>query len=72
MENEPSYLLKMVQQLKHGDKSEGANGIKNSSQDFVGVGDDYSMSFDFKDVVDFAVDGAHISATEKQPNGNNR
>ena len=70
IENEPTYLLKMVQQNKHTDKNEGANGVRDVVQDFVGTGDDYSMSFEFKDVVDFAVEGAIISTQEKQQNGN--
>ena len=69
MENEPAYLLKMVQQTKHAEKIEGANGIKEIPQDYVGMGEDHSMSFDFKDVFDFAVEDAPISTQEKQQNG---
>ena len=69
MENEPAYLLKMVQQNKHVDKNEGVNGVRDVIKEFVGFGEDYSMSFDFKDVVDFAVEGATHFAQEKQQNG---
>ena len=70
IESEPAYLLKMVQQIKHAEKSDGANGIKSTSQDFIGIGEDHSLSFDIKDVVDLAVEGANFSAHEKQQNGN--
>ena len=56
------YKLRMVQQLKHGDKNEGANGIKSSSQD-------YEMVFETKDVVDLAIANVPTSIQEKQVNG---
>ena len=70
MDNEPAYLLKMVQQTKHAEKCEGANGVKDVPHDYIGAGEDHSMSFEFKDVIDFAVEGAVISTEEKQQNGN--
>ena len=63
------YLLKMVQQTKAGDKSEGPNGVKDLSLDFVGVGDDHSMTFEGKDVIDLAVEGVTLSTQDKQMNG---
>lgn len=59
----------MVQHTKCPERSEEANGVKDIPQDYVGIGEDHSMSFDFRDVVDFAVDGASIAATEKPQNG---
>ncbi len=70
MENEPACLLKMVQQVKHGDKGEGANGIREPSKEFIGVGDDFAMTFDMKNVVDISVEGAPGLSQEKQLNGN--
>ena len=59
----------MAQQTKYPEKIEEANGVKDITQEFVGIGEDHSMSFDFKDVVDFAVEGASISSPEKPQNG---
>lgn len=62
-------MLKMVQQLKHGDENEGVNGVRDSTKDFVGVGDDFSMSFELRDVVDFAVEDVPTLNQDKQLNG---
>lgn len=70
MENEPAYLLKMTRQTKHADRNEGANGVKDVGQEYVGAGEDYSMTFEFKDVIDFAVEGAALAIQAKLQNGN--
>lgn len=64
-----SYLLKMVQQTKAADKTDTTNGVKDTSMDYIGVGEDHSMSFEGKDVLNVAVDGVIFSAQEKQQNG---
>lgn len=64
--SESSYLLKMVQQTKN--RSE-ANGVKEGSEDYAGVGDDHSMSFDVKDVIDLAVEGIVFNQPNKLSTG---
>lgn len=65
--SESSYLLKMVQQTKN--RSE-ANGVKEGLEDYAGVGDDHSMSFDVKDVIDLAIEGIVFNHPNKLPTGN--
>ena len=69
MENqESSYLLKMVEQIKSGTKGE-PNGVQNSSLGFVGRGEKFAMSFDFKEVTDLVVEGINFDNQHKLPNG---
>ena len=69
MDNEePTYLLKMVQQTKHDNKSE-MNGVRETMSGYVGVGDDYSMSFNVRDVADLAVEGVTVNTQDKRLNG---
>ncbi|KAL9100539.1 MAG: hypothetical protein Q9163_004096 [Psora crenata] len=65
---EPRYLLRMVQQTRHGNKAE-INGVRETMSDYVGVGDDHAMSFNAQDVVDLAVDGAMAALQDKRSNG---
>lgn len=65
--SESSYVLKMVQQTKN--RSE-ANGVKEGSEEYAGIGDDHSMSFDVKDVMDLAVEGIVFNQPNKLPTGN--
>lgn len=62
----------MVQQLKSSEATEEANGVKPVSQEYIGYGDDHSMSFYFKDIAGFTVDGASIAGTEKPRNGKSK
>ena len=64
-----AYLMKMVQQTKSMEKNEAVNGVKDNQQDYIGIGDDHSMSFEGKDVVDLAVEGVSLVVPEKQANG---
>jgi hypothetical protein len=69
MENEKyAHLLKMVQRKKLSEKGE-MNGVEDVSSVFVGTDEDHIMSFDFKDVLDFAVDGVQFGTQDKQQNG---
>ena len=65
---EPKYLLKMVQQIKYGNKTE-INGAREPASDFIGVGEDHAISLNTKDVVDLCVDGVTITTLDKRPNG---
>lgn len=65
--SESSYVLKMVQQTKN--RSE-ANGVKEGSEEYAGIGDDHSMSFDVKDVMDLAVEGIVFNQPNKLSAGN--
>lgn len=65
--SESSYVLKMVQQTKN--RSE-ANGVKEGSEEYAGIGDDHSMSFDVKDVMDLAVEGIVFNQPNKLSTGN--
>lgn len=66
--SDQAYLLKMVQKVRSGDKSE-ANGNSDIYGDFIGSGEDYAMSFDTKDVVHLAVDGVTFDIRDKALNG---
>ena len=67
-QSEPAYLLKMVQQTKSAENSE-VNGMHENMDDCVGVGEDHAMSFNIKDVIDFAVEGVSLGAHDKYQNG---
>ena len=66
--HEPSYLLKMVQQVRSSSKSE-VNGNQEASGEYIGIGDDHSMSFDIKEVADLAVDNVTFDHRDKTQNG---
>lgn len=67
MENQESvYLLKMVQQVH--EKGE-PNGTKDGN-DYIGVGDDHTMTFDIKEVIHLTLEGVVFNTREKQQNGN--
>lgn len=63
-----TYLLKMVQQVKHGVKND-SNGISESSWDYIGAGEDYAMTFSLAEVVDLAVEGVLMNTQNKTHNG---
>ena len=66
--NEPAYLLKMVQQVRSGNKSE-VNGTQETFGEYIGVGEEHSMSFDIKEVADLAVDNVTFDHRDKTQNG---
>ncbi|KAL9033636.1 MAG: hypothetical protein Q9214_007419, partial [Letrouitia sp. 1 TL-2023] len=66
--NESNYLLKMVQKIKSGVKSEANTGPEPLNE-YTGIGEDHAMSFDLKDVVDLAVEGATFAGRDKPQNG---
>lgn len=66
--NESTYLLKMVQQIKTIEKGE-INGTQDDVRSFLGVDKDHTMLFDVQDVTDLAVEGASIGAENKHQNG---
>ena len=67
--NESNYVLKMVQKIKSGEKTE-VNGSQDILNEYVGVGEDHTMSFESKDVVSLAVEGVTFDGREKPQNGN--
>lgn len=68
MENqESSYLLKMVQQLVGRGET---NGVKDVSEDYIGVGDEHAMTFDIKDVIHLAVEDVGFNVRDDSQNGN--
>ena len=69
MENhEPAYILKMVQQIKAGNRGE-ANGVLDNSTSYIGRGDDYAMTFDTKEVANLAIEGIVFDGQQKLQNG---
>lgn len=66
--NESNYLLKMVQKIKSGVKTEANTGPELLNE-YTGVGEDHAMSFDLKDVIDLAVEGATFDGRDKSQNG---
>ncbi len=69
MENhEPAYLLKMVQQVRSGNKND-VNGNHEASGEYVGIGEEHSMSFDVKEIADLAVDNVTFDHRHKSQNG---
>ena len=67
--NESTYMLKMVQQIKTIEKSE-INGAQDDMGALVGVGDDHTALFDIQDVTDLAVEGVGLGSQDKHQNGN--
>jgi len=65
---EPAYLLKMVQHVRSGERSE-VNGVREILEGYAGVGEDHSMSFETKDVIHLSVEGVVINMQDKRPNG---
>ena len=68
--NESTYMLKMVQQIKTIEKGE-VNGTQDYMGNLVGVGEDHTMLFNIPDVTDLAVDGVGLSVQDKHQNGKN-
>lgn len=69
MENQDStYLLKMVHQVKSA-KSNGANGVRDPPQEYLGTGEDHAMSFDTREVINLTVEGATLAGQDKHYNG---
>ncbi|KAI4224673.1 MAG: hypothetical protein L6R36_004481 [Xanthoria steineri] len=66
--NEPRCSLQMVQKVRAADKAE-MNGDHEVHDDYVGFGENYSMGFDMKDVIDVAVEGVIFDNREKLLNG---
>lgn len=66
--DESAYMLKMVQQIKSVEKKE-LNGARDNKDNFVGIGQDHSVSFDFKDVSNISVEGVGLGAQDKYENG---
>ncbi|KAL8740339.1 MAG: hypothetical protein Q9190_006949 [Brigantiaea leucoxantha] len=60
----------MVQKIKSGEKTE-VNGSQDILNEYVGVGEDHTMSFESKDVVSLAVEGVTFDGREKPQNGVN-
>lgn len=58
----------MVQKVKASDKTE-INGDHEVRDDYVGFGENHSMGFDMKDVIDVAVEGVIFDNREKLLNG---
>lgn len=61
-------MLKMVQQMKSVGKGE-SNGAHEDSFAYVGAGEDHTMSFEFKDVIDLAFEGVPFGIPDKPQNG---
>ena len=68
--NESSFILKMVQQIRTTEKSE-VNGAQDDVGAYFGVGEDHTTLFDTQNVADLAVEGVGLGAQEKYRNGNN-
>ena len=66
--NESTYLLKMVQQIKTAEKSE-VNGVQDDVGAFVGAGEDHTMLFDVQDVIDLAAEGVGLGGQVQHQNG---
>ena len=66
--DDPEYLLKMVQQVRRGDRNE-INGVRDMTRDYIGSGDDHAMSFKMKDVVDFAPEATLLAPPDRIPAG---
>ena len=65
---EPEYLLKMVQLVKRGDRNE-VNGVRENGQGYLGVGQEHSMSFKMKDVVDISFEAISFGPQDRRGNG---
>ena len=63
---ESGYLLKMVQQVNHRGE---VNGVKEVSEEYIGVGNEHAMSFDLKDVIHLAAAEVGFNARDKSQNG---
>ncbi|CAD6589729.1 MAG: hypothetical protein ASARMPRED_004182 [Alectoria sarmentosa] len=66
--NESSFILKMVQQIRTTEKSE-VNGAQDDVGAYFGVGEDHTTLFDTQNVADLAVEGVGLGAQEKYRNG---
>ncbi|KAG8528108.1 uncharacterized protein KY384_007024 [Bacidia gigantensis] len=64
-QDEPEYLLKMVQHQRRGDRGE-VNGVRENSREYIGVGEDHAMSFKLRDVVDFSPEAVPMATQEKR------
>lgn len=57
----------MVQQLTGRGET---NGVKDMSEDYIGVGDEHAMTFDIKEVIDLAVEEVGFNTRDDSQNGN--
>ena len=51
-----------------GNKAE-VNRTQENFCDYIGIGEDYAMTFDVKDVIDLAFEGVIFSAQNAMANG---
>ena len=65
---DPAFLIKMAQQVKQGSKN-SVNGVPDSTGEFVGVGDDFDMTFSFKDITSISVNNVPSGTKDTLPNG---
>ncbi|KAI9819429.1 MAG: hypothetical protein M1832_003992 [Thelocarpon impressellum] len=66
---EAAWTVKMARQTKSATHGQ-ANGASDIASEYVGVGAEHVMSFETKDVADFAVDGVTFhDAPSRAPNG---
>lgn len=64
--HDSGYLLKMVQLVNNRGK---VNGVKDNSEEYIGVGDEHAMSFDLKEVIHLAAAEVGFNARDKSQNG---
>ena len=57
----------MVQQLMGRGET---NGVKDGSEDYIGVGDEHAMTFDIKEVIHLGVQSVGFNALDDSQNGN--
>ncbi|KAI9811605.1 MAG: hypothetical protein M1827_005354 [Pycnora praestabilis] len=66
---EMTYVLRMVKRIKSAGE-EQVNGSVDAGNEFVGVGPDHTMTFEIKDVVEFAVGNVGLNdPVSKTQNG---
>jgi hypothetical protein len=62
---ESAFVIKMTRQVKLATE-ESANGVLDGANEYIGVGEEHTMIFESKDVVDVAVSAVSINDTSSR------
>ena len=62
---EMRYVFKMVKKVQATGEAQ-ANGVVETSDDYIGVGDNHVMTFDMSDVADFHVNNVVLDKTQSK------
>lgn len=66
--NEPRYILKMVK-CANPPSQHQSNGVSDTSDVYIGEGEDHKMAFEIQDTTDLSVSSVSLQGAETKSNG---